>query len=73
MNTKHFAIYVVTYKIDGVDTDLRQTAVHLTEGYSTFGDIPKIISVSRTGSNRPEDVAKVHVLSCVLHDVTEQQ
>ena len=59
------ATYAVTYTLAG-DATIRKTSVNVTEGYSTFGDIPKIVAVVTFGGNDAETVAKVQVISAVL-------
>lgn len=52
--------YRVWYTVDGGGP--RRTQVYVTDGYTTFGDIPKILAVSHFDSNDPEHVAKIEIL-----------
>jgi len=59
--------YRVQYWLDDDESHKwRETRVVITEGYSTFGDIPKILAVKHLGSNTPEDVARIVIRDCVI-------
>lgn len=54
--------YAVTYRIATDETPkMRDAVVNISEGYTTFESIPKILAVKHFSSNEPEAVAKVHI------------
>lgn len=60
-------VYLVEYRYDGSALN-RRARVVLTDEYSAFEDIRKILAVQRFGSNKPDMVARIKVLSVELDD-----
>ena len=57
--------YEVDYHLKG-SAIRRRTRVRITEGYSTFEDIRKIIANLHFGGSEPGDLAKIKILSAEL-------
>jgi hypothetical protein len=53
--------YHTLYQVEGSERTHRASVV-ITQGYSTFEDIRKILAVRKFGLNGPEYVAKITVI-----------
>jgi hypothetical protein len=60
-------VYTTIYKRKG-SALTRQQDVHVTEGYSTFEDIRKILAVWHGLGNGPDGIAQITILSTELDE-----